>query len=201
MVGMIRLQELGLPEDVPAGQSHLPLRVGRIPGRDPESHGNHRFELEDVGDVVNERLRLAGVDEADRRGVPRRQDGGLADAVQAGGGGREAAVRHITTPPLRGVVVARVPTHTVLAGEKFVHLPHAHPFDAAKLLHTAAFGRLLLEAQRIHLAYDFQSRRVIQGQLRLIEKPVGPRPSRLARGVEPDARLAHPDEEAPDPGR
>ena len=41
---------------------------------------------------------------------------------------------------------------------------------------------------------------IVEGQLRLVEQPVGARAAGLTRGIEPHAGLADPDQQGADPG-
>jgi hypothetical protein len=102
-------------------------------------------------------------------------------------------------PPFGVIVVAGSPLHLVLLGQQLVHLAHPYPLDAAQLLDAAPGRRLLLEAQGVHFADHLEPGRIVQGQPRLVEQPVGPRPARLAGSVETRPRLADPDQQTPDP--
>jgi hypothetical protein len=72
-------EHIGAPERITAASAHLGHRItnwtpvqrlallGR--SRDTKSFRHHGFEFQDVGNVIDETLRLAAVQEANRRGV------------------------------------------------------------------------------------------------------------------------------------
>jgi hypothetical protein len=62
-------------------------------------------------------------------------------------------------------------------------------------------AHFLLEAQLIHLADYPQTGLLVQCQPGLQQQPVGPRPARLAGGIEPHTGLAHPDQQGTGPRR
>src|SRR6266436_5884835 len=80
-------------------------------------------------------------------------------------------------------------------GDKLVQLADPNPFDATQLIDRTALRRRLPKAHRIHLAHDLQPGVLIKGKTRLIQQTVGAGASRLTSRIEPDARLADPDDE------
>ena len=54
---------------------------------DLKSHRNDRFELVNIGNIVDKAQRLAAVKEADGRRIPGGENCGLGKPVQAGSGG------------------------------------------------------------------------------------------------------------------
>ena len=76
------MQQPALSECVPAGQAHLTFRIMGLLGRNAECHRHHCFKLEDIRNVIDERLWLARMYEAYSRRITGRQNGCLADAVE-----------------------------------------------------------------------------------------------------------------------
>lgn len=81
-----------------------PPLLGRA--RHAEGLGDHGFELVDVGDVVDEGERLAGVEEADRRSISGREHGGFGQAVEARCCLAEAAIDRVGQIPVSRIVGA-----------------------------------------------------------------------------------------------
>jgi len=81
-----------LLEQVAAGQPGASLDALVALGHHLENHRDDKLDLVQVGDVVDKRQGLAGVDEPDRRGVAGRQDGRVGQAVETGVAGRGASL-------------------------------------------------------------------------------------------------------------
>jgi hypothetical protein len=95
----------------PVGSSAL-LPFLHLP-TDAESFRHNGFELEKVGNVVDERKRAPGVQEANGWRVSSRQHCRLSNPMKACGGGRQATIWKIGCIPLAVVVCAPFPRHAV----------------------------------------------------------------------------------------
>ena len=99
--------------------------------------------------------------------------------------------------PVSGVVPPSFPLCSVLSGEDLVKTFHACPLDNRRSWSTdRRRGGGLTETHVVHLANDLEARIRVERKPRLMKKTVRPRSPRLASGVEPNASLANPDEEA-----
>ena len=87
----------------------------------------------------------------------------------------------------------------MLTGRNLVETLHARALDATKLIDRPSLRSRLSESQVVHLPDDFETRVRVQCQARLMKQSIGSRSPRLTRGVETNASLAHPDEQAADP--
>lgn len=83
----------------------------------------------------------------------------------------------------------------MLGREHLVEMLDASALDPAKLVDRAALRGRFAEAHGKHVAHHLQPQVWVQRQSRLVQEPVGSRPSGLACRVEPDARLADPDQQ------
>jgi len=137
-------------------------------------------------------LKATGVDEAHGRRIARSQHGRFGHAVQAGRGGRQAAVGQVGSVPGFGVVAAARPLHAELLRQQLVAAPHARAFDATQLLDAAPFGWLFTEAHGVHLAHHLQAQAVVQRQPGLVQQAVAARAAGLAGGIQPHAGFTHP---------
>ena len=176
------------------------LAAGCLPGLAGhlERYGNHGLELVHVSDVVDERLRLACVQKADGRRVPRREDGSLGQPVEACSRLAETAIRQVRGLPISGVVASSLPLHAVLPCQHLVETLHARSLDPAQLINGSAPRSGLTETQVVHLANNLETRIRIKRKSRLMKETVCPCSTRLTSGVEPDAGLANPDQKTPD---
>ena len=121
------LQYRLLSEDVPAAASDFAHGVQCVRRGSPlgvachaHGHGYDRFKLVDVGDVIDEGLRFAGVQKPYCGCVSCCQDGCLGQSVEACGGLTEAPVRKVGPAPIAGVVLAPLPLHAVLLRQNLV---------------------------------------------------------------------------------
>lgn len=81
------VQQPRLTKRITAGQANIPLGIMRLTGGNAKSHPRYTsIKFKKISDNMNKRLRLAGMDEADRRRVPRRQNGCLTNTIQTGSG-------------------------------------------------------------------------------------------------------------------
>jgi hypothetical protein len=191
-------QETRVAKGVSTTVTHCLLRVRGLTSRYTKGDRHHRLELEKVRHVVHERERLACVEEADRRRVAGGEDGGLGDAVEAGGGGRQATVHRVRPVPVRRIVAPARPAHAVAAGQSVVQLAHPHALDSPKLVDAPTLGWTLPEAKLEHLPHHLESGLFVERQARLVEQPVRASSARLARRIEPHPRLARPHQERAD---
>ena len=94
---MISGEQAGAAEAVPAGQAHGTFD-GHVEGAllglggDTKSLWYDRAGLPEVGDIVDEREGLAGVQKPYGRGVSGCEDSGFGQSMQAGSGGGEATI-------------------------------------------------------------------------------------------------------------
>ena len=191
------MQNPTLAERVAARNPDGSLRTVWLRRGDAEGDRNHCVELEDVGDVVDERLRLTRVDEADCGRVAGREDRRFCHSIEAGSRRAEAPIRDVSALPFRIVIVPILPLDAVLACNQLVHLADACTLDSSKLLDAAPLRRLLIEPKRVHLADNLETRCVVEGEARLPQEPVSPRAAGLARRVEPHSPIPDPHEETP----
>jgi len=206
-VGNDALEQPAAPKQVATRHTHLPLDRCAIalalqdPARGLEGGGRGGFELIDVGDIIDEGLRLAAMQETNRRRIARSQDRSLAEAIEASRGRRQGTIGDVGIVPILAVVVALVPIDATALGQELIHFAHACAFDPAQLLDRAAGRRLLVEAASVHLAHDLETSLLVEREASLKQQPVGPSAARLAASIEADTALADPDQEAADPSR
>ena len=185
------------PIGLPAGRVPSPLRLPR----DLKCDRNDSLELVHVGHVVNERLRLAGMQETNRWRVSRGEDGGLGQSVEARRRLAEATIGEIRGIPITGVVSPPLPRHAMLSGQHLVQTLDTRTFDSAQLLDGPSLRRRLAETHVVHLAYDFEPGVGIECKARLMKQSIGPRSPWLTGRVEANTGLADPDQQTNPPAR
>jgi len=200
MVGIILFKSFDLPESIAAGNTYIPVRIMRFPASNLEGDGNNRLEFEDVGYIIDEGLRLAGMDEPDSRSITGGENCRFADAVETRSGGGQATIRNIATSPIGVVVIAIVPFHPVLLGQQLVHLANPGTLDPPKLHDASLVGRFFLEAEFVHFPDNLESSGVVERQFGLIQETVGPRTARLAGRIESNTCFAYPGQQTANPG-
>src|SRR5579885_3412833 len=194
------LEEIDLAKSIAAGTARFPDGIAREAALrraagDLKSNRNDGLELVDVGHIIDEALRLAGVNKADGGRIARGEDSRLGQSIKAGGAGAETPVRGIRSAPIVWVIIPSAPIDPVLARMKLIKPFHTRALYAAQLLDRAPFRGLFAKAQGIHLPHDFEPRAFIEREARLKQQAVRSRAAGLARGIKPDARLADPDDE------
>jgi hypothetical protein len=112
--------------------------------------------------------------------------------IQTSIGSADAFIQQIAAVPVVGVVIPLIPFHARPLGEEFIQLAHPCPLNLAKLLDAGSLGRLLSEAQLVHLAHDFEARGIVERQFRLVELPIRTRTTRLARGIQSHTGFTDP---------
>ena len=201
-------QQAGLAEAVATTTPDLTDRIRGDPflaptgiACNPKRDWHHGLELEDIGHVVNERLRLACMQEADRRSVTGRKDCRFREAVEACGRLAETAIGQVRGIPITGIVAPSFPSHAVLAGQNLVEPFDPCPFYATQLFHGPTLRRGFAEAHVVHLADHPQTGIRVERKARLVKQSVRPCTTRLTGGIEPHTGLADPNEEAAHAGR
>ena len=137
--------------------------------------------LVDVGNVVDEGLRLAGVQEADGGRIASGKDGGFGEAVQAGRCLAEAAIRDVRDAPVAWVVSSPSPSNAVLLGQHFVGaLSRGRPRCPAAVPRNAVAVPALQTACRTSCEQPSSARR---GPARAWLGAAGGRPGRRPAGL------------------
>ena len=200
------LKQTGLSERVPTSPSHGTNRVTNRRmlaslslTRSPHRNWHHGLELVHVSDVVDKRLRLAGVQKTDGWRVARRQDCGLRQPVETSGRLAQATVGEVGRFPIRRIVLAPLPPHAVLLVEHLVESLCARAFYPTQLVDGSTLRGRFSKSHVIHLAHHLEPGNRIEREARLVQKTIRPRATRLTRRIQPDASFANPDEEAAHP--
>ena len=137
------------------------------------------------------------VEEAETRAVARRDDGGVADAIEARVRSRERPVGGVSGLPVVTVVAARRPPDAVALSELAVEPAHARALMPPDVEERETRRERLAEPEAVHPLHDGEAEHGIGGESGLLHEGVGLTRLPVAAGVEADSLLAHPEERAP----
>jgi hypothetical protein len=92
-----------------------------------------------------------------------------------------------------------LPFHTVLSGQDFVKTFYPGALNAAQLTNGATLRRGFAKTHVVHLADNSEASIRVESQPCLMKQAIGAGTSRLAGGIETDARFADPHQKAANP--